>query len=215
MIAYLSQFLPHHSHVSAPLRDLLKNDVAFCWTSAQDAAFPNLRSMISFSPALAYYSSDAETIVFADASSYGIGAALFQLQDDDKRAPVGYVSRSLTSAEERYSQIEKEALAMAWACDKFECYLLGKTRAFIIETDHKPLRTIMNSQPLDQCPPRLQRLKMYMMLFYAEVVYVPGKSWSWLMHYHSARWKTPMVPCVVLLGTTWFPLLMPGRCQTQ
>jgi hypothetical protein len=155
MIAYLAKFLPHRSHVSAPLRDLLKNDVAFCWTTAQEGAFRKLRAMASSSPVLAYYSPDAETIVSADASSYGIGAALFQLQDDDKRAPVGYVSRSLTSAEERYSQIEKEALAMAWACDKFECYLLGKACPFIIETGHKPLQTIMNSQPLDQCPPRL------------------------------------------------------------
>ena len=72
---------------------------------------------------------------------------------------MGYVSRALTAAEQCYSQIENEALAMTWACEKFECYLIGKTQPFVIETDHKPLQTIINTQPLDQCPPRLQRLK--------------------------------------------------------
>ena len=85
-------------------------------------------------------------------------------------------NRALTATEQRYSQIEKEALAMTWACDKFDCYLLGKDQPFQVETDHKPLQTIMNLQDVDQCPPRLQRLKMRMMRYFFEVIYVPGKN---------------------------------------
>ena len=63
---------------------------------------------------------------------------------------------------------------MVWAYERFDCYLLGREDPFV-ETDHKPLVTILNKQTLDQCPPRTQRLKMRMMKFHFEVIYVPGK----------------------------------------
>lgn len=64
---------------------------------------------------------------------------------------------------------------MSWACDRFDQYLLGQSRPFIIETDHKPVVVIMNTHDLEQCPPRLQRLKRSMARFYCRVVFVPGK----------------------------------------
>ena len=144
------------------------------WTPAQEEAYQKLQAMVTSPPVLAFYSSDAATRVSADASSYGIGAVLLQIQRDGRKAPVAYVSRALTPTEQRYSQIEKEALAMAWACEKFECYLLGQPTPFLVETDHKPLLTIMNMQHLDQRPPRLQCLKMRMMRYLFHVIYVPG-----------------------------------------
>ena len=131
--------------------------------------------MVTSPPVLAFYSSDAATTVSADASSYGIGAMLLQIQHDGRKAPVAYVSRALTPTEQRYSQIEKEALAMTWACEKFECYLLGKPTPFLVETDHKPLQTIMNMQHLDQCPRCLQLLKMCLRRYLFQVIYVPVK----------------------------------------
>ena len=176
MIAYLAKFVPHHSQISAQLRELMKDDVEWCWAPCQDWAFQQLQAMVTTSPVLAFYTPEATTIVSADASSYGLGAVILQIQDDGRRAPVSFASRSLTATEQRYSQIEKEALAMTWACDKFDCYLLGKDQPFQVERDHKPLQTIMNLQDVDQCPPRLQRLKMRMMRYFFEVIYVPGKN---------------------------------------
>ena len=131
--------------------------------------------MIVQAPVLAFYSAEAKTAVSADASSYGLGAALLQIQSDGRKAPVMYASRTLTDQEKRFSQIEKEALALVWGCDRFESFLLGRDEPFTIETDHKPLVTILNKQDLDQSPPRIQSFKMRTMKFYFQVVYVPGR----------------------------------------
>ena len=53
---------------------------------------------------------------------------------------VSYASRSLTDVERRYSQTEKEALALVWACEHFNMYVTGLS--FELETDHKPLERI-------------------------------------------------------------------------
>ena len=96
-----------------------------------------------------------------------------QLQDDGRKTPVSYISRVLSSAEKRYSQIEKEALAMTWALEKFHCYIFGSENPIVLETDHKPLQTIMNVQSLDECPPLLMRMKLRMMKYCFHVEYVP------------------------------------------
>jgi len=85
---------------------------------------------------LALYDPKVPTKVSADASSYGLGAVLTQ-EMESKWRPVAYASRSMTDTEKRYAQIEKEALAITWACKKFSDYILGKS--ITIETDHKPL----------------------------------------------------------------------------
>ena len=61
------------------------------------------------------------------------------------------MSHSLSDTEKRYAQIEKEALAVTWACSKFSNYILG--RPFLIETDHKPLVPILSTKHLDDLPP--------------------------------------------------------------
>ena len=108
---------------------------------------------------LEYYRQRAPTIVSCDAS-FGIGAVLLQVRSDGQRAPITYISRAVTCTEQRYSQIEKECPAMTWACEKFHCYLFGSEERFVIETDHKPLVSIMNVQSLDECLPRLMRMKL-------------------------------------------------------
>lgn len=53
---------------------------------------------------------------------------------------MGYISRSLTQSEKNYSQIEKEALSIIFAVEKFNQYIYR--RNFVLVTDHKPLVTL-------------------------------------------------------------------------
>ena len=104
----------------------------------------DLKQLIVQAPVLAFYSAEAKTIVLANASSYGLDAALLQIQSDGRKALVMYASRTLTDQEKTFSQIEKEALALVWGCDRFESFLLGRDEPFTIETDQ--VVTIFNSK---------------------------------------------------------------------
>ena len=64
---------------------------------------------------LAYFHKNAPTKIITDASPVGLGAVLVQEQNG-AWTPVCYASRSLTGREQRYSQTEKEALGVVWAC---------------------------------------------------------------------------------------------------
>ena len=81
--------------------------------------------------------------------------------------PVSYHS------EQRYAQIEKEALAFTWACERFSDYLVGLK--FTIETDHKPLVPLFRRKNLDELPLRVQRFRMRMMRFVFSIHHVPRK----------------------------------------
>ena len=79
----------------------------------------------------------------------------------------------MTQTERHYAQIEKEALAITWACERFSVYVLG--RRFIIETDHKPLIPLLGSKNLDSLPPRVLRFRLRLTRFDYSIVHVPGK----------------------------------------
>ncbi|XP_054765371.2 uncharacterized protein K02A2.6-like [Lytechinus pictus] len=173
MVNQVGKFLPALASISEPLRQLLKKDNVWCWTEVQQRSFKQIKEMLISTEVLAHYDPELPTVIAADASCTGIGAILYQVQRDGKRRPVCYASRSLTETEQRYAVIEKEALAATWACERFSEYVLGLH--FEVETDHKPLVTLLNSKELAKMPPRLQRFRMRMMRFDAKTLYVPGK----------------------------------------
>ena len=140
----------------------------------QEQAFMKIKQLISSSPVLSLYDPTLKAKVTVDISSYSLGAVLTQQQPVGRWSPVAYASRSLTPTERHYTQIEKEALAVTWACSRFQDYLIGIT--FTLETDHKPLVPLLGTaKSLDQLPPRIQRMRMRQMRFSCIINHVPGK----------------------------------------
>ena len=72
----------------------------------------------------------------------GVGAVISHVMPDSNEHPIAYVSRSLSSAETNYSQLEREALAIIFRVKKFHNFLYGCP--FTLVTDHKPLVTLLN-----------------------------------------------------------------------
>ena len=140
-----------------------------CRTKSKQEAFKTLKETLASAETLAYYDKDAKTRVIADASPVGLGAVLVQEQNGNWR-PVYYASRSLTAVERRYSQTEREALALVWACERFHVYLYGKH--FELETDHKPLEVIYSSK--SQPSARIERWVLRLQPYEFTVMYRPG-----------------------------------------
>ena len=112
-------------------------------------------------------------ILQCDASQTGIGAWLRQLDSQGNENIVAMASRSLTDAESRYSNIERECLAVTYGLEKFEHYLLG--RNVTVETDHSPLEQIFKKN-INEAPSRLQRLLLRCLRFDVHVQYKQGRS---------------------------------------
>ncbi len=119
-------------------------------------------------PVLRYYNLKEEVTIQCDTSQSGLGAALMQ-----NGQPVACASRALTPAETRYAQIEKELLAIVFACDRFEAYIYGR-QTVRVETDHQPLEMILK-KPLNSAPTRLQRMLLRLQRYCLKVMYKRGK----------------------------------------
>ena len=168
MVQYLTKFLPRLAEITKPLRDLTQKDKQWQWDSPQVEALAALKEAVSSTPVLRYYSLGDEVTIQCDASQFGLGAALLQ-----KGQPVAFASRALTPVEVEYAQIEKEMLAIVYACEHFDAYLYGREKVHV-QTDHRPLESILR-KPLHLAPKRLQRMMLRLQRYDLDIEYVPGR----------------------------------------
>ena len=166
MANYSCKYIANFATITTPLRELTKKNAKFEWNETHQTAFDQLTSALTSAQCMAYFDMQKDTFVTVDASPVGLSAILFQRtpgQDDDK--VISYASRALTAVETRYSQTEKEALAIVWGIEHFHLYLYGKE--FTLITDHKPLEVIYGSKSA--------KYQLYRtMAFTFNVVYKPG-----------------------------------------
>ena len=147
---YYRRFVKYYSKIAQPLNALLggppkkkqgrskpTSSIPWVWSPECQTAFDTIKHHLCNEPVLAYADFDKPFILNTDASSYGLGAALYQLQDGKERV-VAYASRSLSPSEKNYPAHKLEFLALKWAVsDKFHDYLYG--RQFEVRTDNNPL----------------------------------------------------------------------------
>lgn len=136
LAGYYRRFIPNFSKVAKPLTDLLKKTATFKWDLPQARSFDALKKALITQPILQFPDFTMEFNLTTDASGHAIGGVLSQ-GPIGKDLPIAYASRVLNPAEQKYSTIEKECLAIVYCISHFRPYLYG--RKFKIITDHKPL----------------------------------------------------------------------------
>ena len=168
MVTYMGNFIPHLSHHTEPLRQLLKKDVMFYWDDQLTRSFQEIKHLLkkATSKPLGYYDRRKAVIVQADASLRGLDACLIQ---DGK--PIAFASKSLTGAESSYANIKRELLTVIFACIRFNTYLQGCR--FTIQSEHKPLEMI-DLKSMHNAPPHLQRMLLQLQKYDMKIEYKPG-----------------------------------------
>ena len=122
-----------------------------------------IKLLVASTPVLAFYDTRKYVTIQGDASQNGLGATLLQ-----EGRPVSYASRALTSAEKNYAQIEKELLAIVFACERFDQYVYG--RQVTVESDHQPLESIAKKR-MEDVPNLLQRMLLRLQRYDLQITY--------------------------------------------
>lgn len=166
--SWYRRFVPDLATLSEPLNALLKKKRKWGWGDAQEKAFQALKEKLTSAPLLARPQFDYPFVLQTDASSTGVGAVLGQVIDS-KEQVIAYASRTLTSAERKYSVTERECLAVVWAVQKFRPYIEGYS--FTVVTDHSSLRWLQN---LKNPTGRLARWALELQAWDFKLEYRPG-----------------------------------------
>ena len=112
---------------------------------------------------MCYYNPIAETNIVVDARPKGLGANLSQKQKNNQFKPIPYASRALMDEQNRYSQTEREALAVTWEFQHYHYYIYDR---------NVPLEKLLTTSPTP--PMRIQRWLMCLQVYKYTIGYQPG-----------------------------------------
>ena len=144
LLNYYGKFIPNLASLIQPLNNLLQRNQKWKWTTASNKAFEQAKDELSSSRVLVHYDPALPLTLAGDASAYGIGAVISHTMPGGTEHPIAFASRSLSSSECNYAQLEKEALSLIFGMKKFHQYLYGCK--FTLVTDHKPLTAILGAK---------------------------------------------------------------------
>jgi hypothetical protein len=123
-----------------PLNELLRDydkRRRLVWSEESRQAFEDMKTSVHECPTLFFMDDTLPVFMHTDASKYGIGAYLFQLDNDGKEKPIAFISKTLTDTQRRWHTPQKEAYAIFYAFKQLD-YLIRGVK-FTLRTDHKNL----------------------------------------------------------------------------
>ena len=175
MIQFYASFAARLADLASPLYALLKSTVKYTWSDRMEEAFTRIKQELCSPTVLVPFDPQKPIVLATDASPYGISAVLSHRFPDNSERPIAFYSRVLTETEQRYSQIDKEALGIKNGVERFFYYIFG--RRFTLITDSRPLSQIF--APERTLPAlsatRMQHYAVYLTGFSFDIVYRPTK----------------------------------------
>ena len=161
MAQYVSRFIPNYATITTPLRLLTRQDTPWKWEQEQQRALDKLKEALIGDQVMSYFDPRKKTEIIVDASPAGLGGLLVQ-----EGKVLSYASRALSDVESRYSQTEREMLAVVWGVEHFHLYVYGAQ--FSVIRDHKPLIGISKNHK--KTSPRIERWKLRLMPYDCQLI---------------------------------------------
>ena len=132
LAAYLKEYIQNYSNLVDPMWKLLSS-ATLNWTAKAEHAFEETKRRIAgCTIKLGFFSPTDKTVLYTDASPQALGAVLCQEASCGKHRTICFASKSLTPTERAYPQIQKEALAIVWAVERFYFYLMGSSKLLLV-----------------------------------------------------------------------------------
>lgn len=170
LAGWYRRFIENFSTVVFPITEVLSTKKKFVWTEEAQEAFRRIKNLLTTAPVLVNPNFEKKFFLHCDASDFGIGAVLVQLDEDNQERPIAFMSRKLSTSQRNYSVTERECLAALEAIKKFRCYL--EMQEFEVITDHASLVWLMRQPNLTG---RLARWALQLQAFKFTVSHRKGK----------------------------------------
>ena len=169
LAGYYRRFCANYAKIVHPLHQLTRKGVDFCWTPECQAAFEQVKILLTQAPVLAYPRFEQPYVLFTDASGVAVGHVLAQIQDGTERV-IAYGGRALRKHEKNYPVTELEFLAIIHAvatCDSYIRYV-----PCTVYTDHTALKGLLaRSEPKG----RMARWILCLQMYQLTIQYKPGR----------------------------------------
>jgi len=168
---FYRRFIAHFSDLAFPLNNLLKKDSPFLWTEETERSFQELKKCFTSQPVLHMPDSTKPFQVEADTSKYASGGVLTQLDEEGKRHPVSFLSKTFSPAERNYQIYDQELLGIMRALEEWRHYLQGSPHPITILSDHQNLTYYRQPQRLNG---RQARWLLLLSEYDFELQHLPG-----------------------------------------
>jgi len=144
------RFIQDFSAKARPLFDLTCSEQVWTWSRKEQAAFEDLKTVVTTAPVLVSLQELDPFQIEADSSDFATGAVLSQQSTTDRKwHPIAFYSKSLSSMEQNYEINDKEMLAIIYALEEWRYFLEEVTHLVEIWTDHKNLKYFMTAKKLN------------------------------------------------------------------
>ena len=162
------------NYLLSPLCGLLTQNTPWTWSTVEQNAFCKAKELLTSSTVLTPFDPSKEIILMCDTSPFGVEAVLGHHMEDGSDRPIAYASRTLSTAEKKYCQLEKEGLAIVFGVKRIHQFLFG--RKFTIFSDHQPLKYLFSEsrQVPVMASSRVQRWALTLSAYDYTMQYRPG-----------------------------------------
>jgi len=171
-VNFYRRFIRDFFAKAQPLFDLTRSEQAWTWSRKEQAAFEDLKTVVTTALVLVSPQKSDTFQIEADSLDFATGAVLSQQSMTDRKwYPIVFYSKSLSSVERNYEIHDKEMLAIIRALEEWRHFLEGATHPVEIWTNHKNLEYFMTAKKLNR---RQARWSLHLARFDFLLHYCPG-----------------------------------------